>query len=425
MKQLTIPQRKSLDAKIKKIVRRGDLNKEQIIIFIMIFQAQALSRIEATEDTILTVLPDDDGNAVSNSREIFKGNTLQTLMKYKLYDKSKPFPITWYELSIKDLAHKLIFFFIFLFSNAAIFGQNFVRVGAAKTSTNNRAITLGINYAKPMDSSLKTRDFIVAGKHSYFMFTPSLAINAGTEDAQSSILFQLNGLLVYHHDTTLTLLVPTGQASVYNPAFKTYSRNASVKYDTVKITTPDPYRTMHTVTISGGIETTTLFNVINGIVEIGYVPHYQSSTNDLVRHTKLFLGLQGGYKFWASTTVVPQTGGLKNESSEAVRSWIARAKGSFGFDSKKMFTLQGLDMGVVGTSTVWYDLRNSRFYHVIEGALRTYLTDTKYFDMLYHKGSGPPTFNLSDQWGVALTVKLWIFILIPAYKRRKYVACAA
>ncbi len=258
-----------------------------------------------------------------------------------------------------------------------------LRIGAAHTPSNSSAITVGFDYQRPLDSVVRIKSIFVPGKHSFFYATPSVEFTGGNADAapMSSLVLQVQGIFAN---------------------FKT-KRLAITKTDS--ITTMDASRTVQTFLFAGGIETTQLFNIINGVVEAGWSPYYQSSTHEALRYTKLYFGLQGGYKFWASQTTVIRMGGLKSESSENVRTWIARAKGSFSADTRKIVKYNGLDAGLLFNADVWYDLVHSRYYHRLEGVVRTYLTDTKSFDMVYEKGAGAPLFNTGDQWGVKLNIK--------------------
>lgn len=145
---------------------------------------------------------------------------------------------------------------------------------------------------------------------------------------------------------------------------------------------------------------------------MGWVPWYQTQGNrrtpKLLKYTKFGIFLQGGYKFdidTDSTQRIP-IGGEVDESKEKTDNAIFRAKGSFGIDTKSLFEISGIGIGLIGNIDTWYDFLNSEIYYSINGKLRFYLTESKdkYFDFKYQKGSGAPNFNQGDQFGMGLMV---------------------
>ena len=168
---------------------------------------------------------------------------------------------------------------------------------------------------------------------------------------------------------------------------------------------PDFNRTAHTFPISVGVETNAAFNVTNGIVEVGWIPFYQSYTRpspDWLKRTRFGVFLQGGYKFAEDTTGV---GGQENSSEEPNKRGIFRAHGTGALDTEAFITIRGLGVGLVGTADGWADVVNSAFYYKLEGRARIYLTPETYFDFVISKGSGAPLFNEATQGGVSVGVK--------------------
>jgi hypothetical protein len=281
---------------------------------------------------------------------------------------------------------KIVSYFLFLgFAIAAnykaIAQSNPIQVdfNAIKTTAKENAIGLGINYAKALNDILAENNPIWDGNHKLFTLSPELNVLTGNEDAFSSINAKISGLLMLYKDTTIA-----GQL------------------------TPNTARGFHTVPISVGIETNNKFNILNGIAEIGYVPWYETSshTPEWLKHTKLGIFIQGGYKFKLDTPGKIPAGGQVDESKEKIDNAIFRLKGSFGIDTKTLFNIGQVGVGVVGDAHVWYDFLNSEIYYSIQGKLRLYLTEheDKFFDFKYQKGSGAPNFNQGDQYGLGLTV---------------------
>ena len=85
---------------------------------------------------------------------------------------------------------------------------------------------------------------------------------------------------------------------------------------------------------------------------------------------------------------------------------MCRGDGGFGIETKSLFHISGVGVGLVGNADGWYDFLNSQIYYTVQGNLRLYLTagEDKYFDFQYQKGSGAPNFNQGDQYGIGLTI---------------------
>lgn len=334
------------------------------------------AKTEITEDTVInTVLSANDGFGASNSKNIFRGSIRWTIANAKL--KDKPWPTGWFVMSVKDLAGKLLAILFLLMSFTAS-AQLSVSIGAGKTDLRDNAVTIGITYLKSFDSIWQQQDYLFAGKRSFFLLTPEANIQTGNQDAFSSITLKATGLLMTFQETTVS-----------------------------GVATPNTGRTFNTFPISLGVETNNLFNAVNAIAEVGWVPWYQAATRSTpawVKATKFGLFLQAGYKFYVDTTGKTAIGGEIDQSEEDIRSTILRAKGSFGIDTKSILKVNGLDIGLVGTADAWYDFANGAVYHRIDARGRFYLTTENYIDLIYQNGSGAPNFNQGDQFGVGLTI---------------------
>lgn len=254
-------------------------------------------------------------------------------------------------------------------------------IGTIKTELKQNAIDFGVRYVKSLDSLFKEQDILLAGRNSLFQATPEFNVQSGTNDAFSSIDVKMKGLLMFFKTTTV---------------------------DDIKTPCTNCY--MHLLPVSIGIESNNTFTSMNGILEFGYVPWYQSpmmtKIPSWIKHTKIGVFLQAGYKFNIDSTGVNTVGGQIDESKERLNSEIFRTKGSFAIDTKSLFELNGVGVGLVGGADVWYDFLNSEVYYTISGKARFYLTQSKdkFFDLKYQKGSGAPNFNQGDQFGIGLTM---------------------
>lgn len=278
----------------------------------------------------------------------------------------------------------IVFVITILFTNTQLFGQEKpiqIDLSTIKTELKQNAISVGINYVKTLDSIFKVQDPIWLADHSLFQVTPQFNVQTGTSDAFSAINAKVTGLFMTFRDTTI----------------------AGVK-------TINTARGFQTFPISIGVETNNKFNVINGIVEAGWVPWYQTQgnkrTRDWLKSTKFGIFIQGGYKFGVDNTATTAVGGEKDESKEKVDNAIFRAKSSFGINTNSLFELSGVGVGLVGNADAWYDFLNGQVYYTVQGKVRFYLTQNKdkFFDFKYQKGSGAPNFNEGDQYGLGLTV---------------------
>lgn len=251
-----------------------------------------------------------------------------------------------------------------------------VELGAKRTDLKNSALTFGITYLKSLDSLFGGQELFIPGKHSFFMVTPELDINTGTSDAFSSIVVKASGL--------------------WN-VFKTKT--------VAGLEAPDYNKTFHSLPLSLGIESNNKFNNVNGILEAGWVPYYQSYARNsptFVKRSRFGLFFQTGYKFSVDSSGI---GGQEYSAEEKPKRIIARGRGLFSLDTDAFLKVGGLNVGLVGSAEGWADIVNSEFYYKLEGRARVYLTPTQWFDFIIQKGSGAPLFNGAEQIGIGTTIK--------------------
>ncbi len=258
------------------------------------------------------------------------------------------------------------------------------------TDFQNEAISLGIDYARSLDSLFQTKDILLAQDKSLFQLTPGIHVQTGTEDAFSSIQLKLSGIFM---------------------TFKTTYVGNQV--------TPDLNKGFQTFPISLGIETNNRFNTLNTLAEAGWVPWFKKNPNGNMlnpfRTIRLGLFVQSGYKFnfvkdSLAITCPKDTlnlcDGEADESHEAPNSFLLRAKGSLKIDTQNLITVGNVGLGLSGAAHGWYDIKNNAWYYRAQAALRMYFSrqNNKYFDIAYQKGSGAPNFNAGSQFGMGLTV---------------------
>lgn len=344
---------------------------------IMLFQLQHINAGTEilTEDVIHeTVLSDSDGFGPANSKNNYQNNVIYSISQAG--KEVKKWPADWMKMSVAELASKLLMLVLFFSLSFAAKSQLQVTIGAGKSELRDNAITIGLVYLKSFDSIWKNSQYVKVGKTSTLSIYPEMYLQTGTQDAFSSITVRATAL--------------------FNKFQVTHIRGFA---------TPDPRKVMHNFPISVGAETNNLFNILNGIVEAGYVPWYRGATSSkLLQRTKVGVFLQAGHKFFIDSSGNTAIGGEKDESEERVNRTIARVKGSFGIDSKTIVKINGLDVGLVGTADVWYDFINGATYYRIDGRGRFFLDKERYIDIIYQKGSGAPNFNTGDQFGVGLTI---------------------
>ncbi len=334
--------------------------------------------IEITDDTIHSdVLKTDDGFGAANTQNIYEYVVKDTFVLND--EEPKAWPENWPSLSVKELAAKLVIFLLILLSSFSAQSQLTVSLGAGKTELKNAAITIGLSYTRSLDSIWGRKTFFKGGKKSLFAISPEANITTGNQDAFSSINIKAVGMWMVFQTTTVS-----------------------------NLKTPNTAKTFHCFPFSLGAETNNLFNTINGIAEIGWVPWYQAYTStlpDWMKRTKMGIFLQGGYKFYVDSTGKTAIGGQIDQSLELPQREILRTKGSFGIDTKNLTNINGLGIGLVGNADVWYDILHGVWYHHLGAAAKFYISNDSYIMIMYDHGSGAPNFNLGDQFATGLTVK--------------------
>jgi hypothetical protein len=254
-----------------------------------------------------------------------------------------------------------------------------VNLNGSRTDLKSGAIAFTIDYLHGLDSLIGGKEALYFGKSSIFQVMPSFHIQSGSEDAMSSITAKMTGLLL---------------------TFKTKEISPGVVI-------PNFGRAFSSFPMSAGIETNDRLSFINTLGEIGFVPVFIGRDNpEILRHTRLGIYLQGGYKFKTTDSLASlNSGGDKDASEEAVNSGILRAHGSVLVDTKGILTLGLAKIGLVGSAEGWMDFINGAFYHRIDAILRVYVSTDFMLDFIYQQGSGAPLFNDGHQVGVGLTAK--------------------
>ena len=127
--------------------------------------------------------------------------------------------------------------------------------------------------------------------------------------------------------------------------------------------------------------------------------------NDFFKHTQIGFFLQGGFKSRIDTTGINNLAGWKlDESSEKIGNGLLRTRIDFVIDTKNFFSNNSSGFGLIGKANYWYDFVNGESYYKIDGRVRFYLTNYKFFDLMYQKGSGAPNFNQGEQFGTSLSI---------------------
>jgi hypothetical protein len=253
-----------------------------------------------------------------------------------------------------------------------------ISLGTIKTDLKQNALSLSFAFSRSVTNLINDRNYLFAGENSLFMITPDISVQTGNSDAFSSISAKITGLV---------MLFDTAHVA--------------------GIVTPKTTNFFNTFPLSAGIETNNRFNIVNGIIEAGWVPWYQVpkvKLPKLLKCTKFGIFFQSGYKFSIDTTGNSAKGGQVDKSSEQVHSFILRTKGSLGFDSGSLLKISELSIGVAANADGWYDFRNAKTYYQLNGKIRFYLTpkQDKYFNICWQKGSGAPNFNTGTQYGMSL-----------------------
>ena len=288
-------------------------------------------------------------------------------------------------LTHNPLMKKFLAGIICLIGFYQVSGQNTLDLSfhALKTEQKNAAVGFAFQYLKPylgMDAQLN-------GSRSFLTFTPEMTVQEGTADAFSQIVAKFSGYYLVGQLGTITDPDAGGAVGI------------------------DPTKLMHLFPFSVGAETNSDFHFANVLAEAGYVPFYQSQTNthvsDFLKHTQIGFFLQGGYKSLIDSANRPtDNGGKRDESKESLNNGLFRAKTIVTIDTKNFFqNASHSGVGLIGKGTYWFDFLNNAFYYQNDVRVRIYLNNTKFFDLVYQKGSGAPNFNTGDQFGTALTIQ--------------------
>jgi hypothetical protein len=153
-----------------------------------------------------------------------------------------------------------------------------------------------------------------------------------------------------------------------------------------------------------------------GLVELGITTPFRPIKwlpFDVVLGREMKFGIFGqvGYKFKDENPVNTVDTGLENSSKEEDGRPLARVKGNAAIDMQ-IIDVQGIAKAkITASATLWYDVVNDEFYDREEAALRltplfweSVLKD-KHIVLSYERGSGSPTFNKGEQFGIALCME--------------------
>ncbi len=240
--------------------------------------------------------------------------------------------------------------------------DNSATIGGANSPTDQTAFNF------EYDITPNIGDF-VALQHSSLSWQPDIKIQIGGKDVLDGIVAKYSGLLSKYKFT-----------------------------DDPDI--PDLSKTIQVFSFSGGFEANQSFNVINGLMEFGYMPWYQNQTkSSIIRKTKFGAFAQLGYKFQGENV---HLGGNQDQSQENEDDVLARLKTSFVYAPEIKL---GTNAKIIteGAAHAWLDIVNSDIYYNIKGSLK--LEVKKYtWIVKYEKGSGAPNFNEGDQFGGGLQI---------------------
>jgi hypothetical protein len=236
-----------------------------------------------------------------------------------------------------------------------------------KNNLGQTGIKIGFNYNQSLDSIFEVEHFKTWDK-GLMTITPSVRFETGTNGVFSALSGKMTGFMMFFDTTNIGTIV-----------------------------TPRTDKVFHTIPISVGFETSNDFQIVNGIIEIGYMPWYQMPTAKmpaLLKHTTVAVFLEAGYNF-----------GSKGVSPELPNKSILRAKGHFGIHTQNLFVnpKNGRGFALIGSTNGWYDVLNAKAYYRLEAKLRWFLSTDYFADFIYEKGSGAPTFVQGKQMGIGFT----------------------
>lgn len=288
----------------------------------------------------------------------------------------KLWPANWMQLTVRELATRIMPLLLFLALSLSSSSQLSVQVSAAKTELGKDALKIALSYLYSLDSIFSARDLFITGKNSYFQIQPQFDIQTGTADAFSSIQAKLTGALL------------------------TFKNKEVSGFETADLS-----RLFWLFPISVGAETDNTFRRVNGIFEIGAAPYWHTATSsapEWLKQIKLAGFLQAGYKFRRDT--LGDIGGEIDESLENENDFLLRVKAGIEANIIKPVQISGFRFGLVGAADVWYDIANGSVYHKINGEGRFFVTGENFMSLFYEHGSGAPNFNTGSQFGIGLTI---------------------
>ena len=256
-----------------------------------------------------------------------------------------------------------------------------VSLGAVRTDLEATGVRLAMEYFENLQVIWEAdRNKADPRKGSLTDAKPEVDIQTGSKDSFGGVVAKLTG---------------------YHIRFKVRDLNG--------VPVVDVERLWHVIPFSAGIEANRNFDRVNGIVEVGYIPFKlkEKGIYKLGLNPRVGAYLQGGYKFSGdSGTIVPSSGGARDESEEEVDHWIARLK----VDARLTMPILGKNSkGGKGLSVIWYaagwrDFANDEWYYRATVTARVAYLEGKMVDLKYEKGSGAPNFNQGDQFSANLTV---------------------
>jgi hypothetical protein len=350
----------------------------------MKYLLSAATKNEITDETIHQDVLSSRSirNGIPSTKNQYQNFVRQFLLvnqpEKKKAEADKPWPADWMKLSVAQLAQSLLVLMLFISISLGSVAQVDMNISAIKTDLKDNAIKIGIKYLQQWDSLFQMKDIFGAKKHSLHQFSPSFDIQTGTADAFSSITAKISGMWMFFKSTKIR------------------------GYDIADVS-----KTWHIVPLSAGMETNKDFDILNAIVEVGWIPWYQSyaaKRPEWLRNTTVAFFLQGGYKFLKDTS--GKIGGEVDQSKEKKSSGIVRLKGDVSANIFNPVQISVFRVGLVGGATVWYDVLNQAVYHKVDGDLRFFLTGNNddFISLNYQHGSGAPLFNSGDQFGIGLVV---------------------
>lgn len=247
-------------------------------------------------------------------------------------------------------------------------------IGTVKTEAEKQAIKYGIKYLPVVNRT----EIMKASKAGVFYIKPSVTLEAGEDDTFQNGSIAAQGFY----------MLPDDDPAVSGWIF--------------------PY--------SAGLEASRNLESYAGIAEVGITTPYRPISwlpGDIVLGREIKFGLFGqiGYKFQDQISNNSVGTGLENSSKEQKDDVLGRVKGITAFDLELPELTGFIKTKIKATATFWYDIANEEFYDREEASFCIAplfwqsVLKNKHIDLSYEHGSGAPTFNKGDQYGVALTME--------------------